>query len=187
MGRDVSAIMETYRNSGYKVAAGGANAYAAASADCIFETPLTSSKKDIFTVDVPFYQMVFKGMTEITTENMNSGDEYNTKVLKALETGSSMLFTVYKNYITDVTYSQFKNIYGSVYDSNKANIVDAVKKYGDYYSSISGKKIVNHTLLTDSVRCTTFENGIKIYVNYSDTAYTTPDGVVEANGSLIIK
>ena len=189
--RDMSnfaqGIIKTYTDGGYNFAANGANEYAAVLADCIFETPLNSSEHEIFTVDVPFYQLVFKGKTEITSESVNAGESLQKKQLQALETGSSMLFSIYNTYDSTLTYSPFKGLYGALYEDNKDDIIAAAAKYADYYKAISGQTIADHQLLSNTVRLTTFSNGVKIYVNYSNADYQTADGVVAAMDCLIIK
>ncbi len=186
-GKMVQEIVAPYKEKGYNFAANGANLYAATVADCIFETPLNSSEYDVFTVTVPFYQIVFKGKVEITSEAVNVGEALQKKELQALETGSSMLFTVYNTYCSELTFSPHKNLYGGVFESNKQNIIDVATKYKDYYDAISGQTIANHEILADNVRLTTFSNGVKIYVNYSNSDYTGEAGTVKAMDCLIVK
>ena len=187
MGKQVSAINESFKNSGYKVAASGANAYAAVSADVIFNTPLNSSKLEIFTADIPFYQLVFKGKTATVSEAVNSGITYQTKKLMALEGGASMLFTLSADYNSTAVLSYHKDIYAVQFNGNKETIIAATQELKDYYESISGQTIKDHQLITENVRLTTYENGVKIYVNYSEDDYITPDGTVKASDYLIIK
>ncbi len=180
-------IINTYKEGGYSFAANGANKYAAVLADVIFEAPHTSSKMDIFTYDVPFYQMIFKGKAEITSEAVNQGEMLKKKQLMALETGSSMLFNVYQTYDSTVTFSYIKGLYSAEFDSVKQDIVAASEKYNDYYKAVSGQTIKNHTVLANSVRLTEFANGVKIYVNYSDKDFTVSDITVPAMDCVIIK
>ncbi len=187
MGSFVQGIVENYKNNGYTYAANGANAYAAVMADCVFETPMNSSELDVFWTDVPFYQMVFKGKTEITSEAVNAGETMSKKQLQALETGSSMLFNVFSTYDSTLTYSPFKGLYGAVYADNKDDIVKVATDYSDYYKAISGQTISNHELITRDIRLTTYSNGVKIYVNYSSADYVSADGTVAAGGCLIVK
>lgn len=187
MGKQVTEITEKFKNGGYKIAASGANAYSAAISDVIFNAPLNSSKQEIFSADVPFYQLVFKGKTEITSEPVNSGISYQTKKLMAIEAGSSMLFTLSADYNSTATLSYHKDIYSAKFDGNKETMVAAATELSDYYNSISGQTIKNHELITRDVRLTTYSNGVKIYVNYSEDDYTTADGVVKASNYLIIK
>lgn len=187
MGGFTQQIINNYKESGYAYAANGANAYAAVVADCVFETPMNSSELDVFMTDVPFYQMVFKGKTEITSEAVNAGESLAKKQLQALEGGSSILFNVLNNYDKTVTYSPFKGLYGATYSDNKDNIIKAATEYKDYYNAISGQTISNHELITNDVRCTTYSNGVKMYVNYSDSDYVTDSGNISAGGYLLVK
>ena len=187
MAADVTAIYKTYKDSGKKVAANGANLYAALAADCIFETPMSSAESDLFDYDVPFYQMVFKGKKEITSETINAGEMLDKKALYCLESGSSMLYVLCDEYSSIITYSPFKGLYGAQYSGNKDVILKYANEYKSLYNDISGQTIANHTILTKDVRVTTYSNGIKVYVNYSNSDYKTADGVVTARGSLIVK
>ncbi len=187
MASDVTAIYNTYKQSGKKVAANGANLYAALAADCIFETPLNSAESDLFDIDVPFYQLVFKGKREITSEAINAGDMIDKKLLQCLETGSSMLYNICNTYDSVMTYSPFKGIYGSQYSDNKDVILAYAREYKGLYADISGQTITDHKILTKDVRVTTYSNGVKVYVNYSDTDYKTADGIVTATGYLEVK
>lgn len=187
MAADVTAIYKTYKDSGKKVAANGANLYAALAADCIFETPHSSAESDLFDYDVPFYQMVFKGKKEITSETINAGEMLDKKALQCLENGTSMLYVLCNEYSSIITYSPFKGLYGAQYSGNKDVILKYANEYKSFYNDISGQTIENHTVLTKDVRVTTYSNGIKVYVNYSNSDYKTADGVVTAGGSLIVK
>ncbi len=186
MAKQVADIYESFKGN-YKVAASGANAYAAEKADVVFNAPLNSSKQEIFSADVPFYQLVFKGKTALTSEPVNAGISYQTKKLMALEGGASMLFTLSAEYNATATLSSHKDIYAAQFDGNKETMVAAAAEISDYYNSISGQTIKNHELITKDVRLTTYENGVKIYINYSEDDFTTADGVVKASDYLIIK
>ena len=187
MGSDVTGIYETFKQSGKKVAANGANLYAALAADCIFDAPLNSTESDLFDIDVPFYQLVFKGKKEITTESINAGEVIEKKALQAIETGSSMLYTICYKYGNEFTLSPFKGIYGSQYSDNKEVILKYAEQYKSLYADISGQTIVDHEFITEDVRVTTYSNGVKVYVNYSNTEYKTADGMVAAMGCLEVK
>jgi hypothetical protein len=104
----------------------------------------------------------------------------------ALEGGASMLFTLYNSYDVTATLSSHKDIYGGMYSGNKDDIIKAAADYSDYYKAISGQTIKNHEIVNDDVRITTYSNGVKIYVNYSEDDYQSADGVVKANDCLII-
>ena len=68
MASDVSSIISEIRKDGKRFAGVNANFYAARCSDIIFESPNSSNKNDIFSADVPFYQIVFRGYIPITSE-----------------------------------------------------------------------------------------------------------------------
>lgn len=186
-GKDAKEIYSKFAKKVGKVAANGTNAYAANVVDCIFETPGASSKQDLFDYDVPFYQIVFKGKVEITSESVNHGESIKIKQLLALETGTSQLYTIYNTYNSCITYSPFKDLYGAVYKDNKDDIFETSEKYSEYYEKVSGQTITAHEVITVDVRHTVFSNGTEIYVNYSDFDYELDDGTVIPKMGYIIK
>ena len=73
-----------------------------------------------------------------------------------------------------------------MYSGNKDDIMKVAADYSDYYKAIAGQTIKNHEVITKDVRVTTYTNGVKIYVNYSEDDYQSADGVVKAGDCLII-
>ena len=186
MSSDVSSIFAGLKESGKKVASVSANFYAANSSDAIFETPSTSNKSDAFSVDVPFYQMVFKGKADIGCEAVNLTFDENNAVLKSVESGAGITYALYNNYDTSLTDSDSPVFSTGTYGMIKQGIVDEVKVLKKDYDSIEDASITEHTLINEDVRKTVFENGTVAYVNYSDNDYTGDFGTVTAHGYLIV-
>ena len=65
---------------------------------------------------------------------------------------------------------------------NKENIIADCKQISDLLSKVSDTSIEQHTILSEGVNQTEFENGVTVIVNYTDKAVKTPLGVVEAQG-----
>ena len=186
IGTDVSGMFKKLQDSGKKVASVSANFYAANSSDVIFETPSTSNRNDIFALDIPFYQMVFKGNTNIGCESVNLAYNYKDAVLKSVESGAGITYSIFYNYDTslaDVNYPVFTT---GTYGSIKQDIVDEVKALKEYYDSVADTSIKEHILINEDVRKTVFENGTVAYVNYSDKDYTGDFGTVAAHGYLTV-
>ena len=64
-------------------------------------------------------------------------------------------------------------------------MLNNVEKLSDYYSKVNGKKIASHTVLEGGLRETVFENGVCVYVNYTDKAIASPAGEVAPYDYLI--
>lgn len=183
-----AAIINGYKNSGYKVAGSDANAFAAASCSHVYDVPMQSSKYRYYTADVPFYQIVFKGSVSMSGTAMNLSTNKNINLLKAVETGSGLTYTLISKYDTNLITSAQNVFYGSVYwdktiERGVATDIQAtVDAYKGFFESVNGERIVGHTLITKDVRLTIFSNGVAVYVNYGDTDYTEGDITVAAGG-----
>ena len=186
MSSDVKGIFAALKDSGKNVASVSANYYAANSSDIIFETPSTSNKSDAFSVDVPFYQMVFKGKVNIGCESVNLTFDERDAVLKSVESGAGITYALYNNYDTSLTDSYNPIFATGTYDLIKQGIVDEVKALKGYYDSIEDTSVREHILISNDVRKTVFENGTVAYVNYSDNDYTGDFGTVAAHGYLTV-
>lgn len=182
MSKDVVEIMNKF-NDKYKVAAYEANAYAAAAADIIYDTPTTSSREKIFEGDVPFYQMVFKGYVPMSSESINLAINDKTHLLKTVESGIGLNYTLIANYYNEFIDYQGYYFFASQYTDISKDMIDTVNSLMDYYKSINGAEITSHTILVSGFRETVFSNGVKVYVNYTDANITAPNGItVEAGG-----
>lgn len=184
MSKDVTEIMNKVSEK-YKVAAYEANDYAAVVADIIYDTPTTSSRERIFTEDVPFYQMIFKGYVPMTSESMNLAVNPKTHLLKTVESGAGLSYTLIADYYNEFIDYQGYYFYGSQYSDISADIIATSNSLKDYYAAINGAEIISHTILDSGLRETVFENGVKAYVNYTDASIAAPNGTtVEADGYI---
>ena len=186
MGTDVIGVFSKLKESGKKVASVSANYYAASVSDAIFETPSSSNKSDAFSADVPFYQMVFKGKVNIGCESVNLTFDERDAILKSVESGAGVTYALFNNYDPALTNSCYPVFTTGTYSLIKQNVIDRVKALKGYYESIEGSSVKEHTIITDGVRKTVFDNGTVAYVNYSDNDYKGDFGTVAAHDYLIV-
>ncbi len=190
-GDQASAIINAYKANGYKVAGSDANAFAAAACSHVYDVPTQSSKYRSFTVDVPFYQIVFKGSVSMSGISMNLSSDEQINFLKAVETGCGLTYTLVGEYDTNLITSAQNVFYGSVYWDEtigrgaREDIENIVTEYKGYFDSVNGAKIKNHVVITENVRMTEFDNGVKVYVNYGRTDYTDGDITVAARNYTV--
>ena len=178
-------VVKKFKAQNKKFMASAANDYAAVYADIITEAPVSSDKSHAFMYDVPFYQMVFKGSVPITVQSINLAADPKEMILKAVESGSGLGYTVIDSWDSAVINSNSPYFYNTVYSDLKNDIYKNAKALSSYYNSISGKHITGHTVLENGLRETVFENGVVAYVNYTDKPLASPAGEVAASGYLI--
>lgn len=178
-------VIKSAKSNKQQFMASSANLYSAVLADIITESPVTSEKNRIFLYDIPFYQMVFKGSVPITVQSINLAADSKLALLKAVESGSGLGFTVIDNWNNAIIDSDAPYFYNSVFEEIKDGIFDSSKELSQYYNKISGKHISRHTVYEDGLRETVFENGIRVYVNYTENTLTTPAGELPSYEYLI--
>ena len=165
-----------------KFAASGGNQYSALIANQIFDSPVSSSNYQVYSISVPFYQMVFKGYVPLSVPSINLSDNWQKAFLQAVETGAGLSYSLINNYDTDLLTAKQNVFYASVYSDNKLQIIKDLSQYKQVFSKVENAQITNHMVLSDTVRCSVFSNGVSIYVNYGDTEYTNGTLKVPANG-----
>ena len=183
MGSDAAAVITQYRQAGKAVIANSANAYAASVASMVVDAPVQSSRHDLFSVDIPFYEMVFRGYVPMYSNSLNLTNDEQDLILRSVESGNRLSFTVMKNFTGELR-SEFDYFHALSYDDLKEGIAAAYHSTKDYFSAIEGCEITEHTLISETLRKTTFSNGVSVYVNFGRTAQSTPLGTVEPDSYI---
>lgn len=178
MSKITQNAFDKLKKAGHSTAVSDANAYAAASADVVYNVPLTNGNYDVFDTWIPFYQMVFSGSKPMYSSYINLEDNKDVAILRSLAGGCGLGFAVIDEYDIELSVSNTFSLFGTVYEDNKETIINNVKLYGDYYQSIKNASINSYTLLEDNIGLTEFDNGVKIYVNYSENSVNTPIGEI---------
>ena len=176
---------KTIKDSGKKVMTSDANAAAAIVSDIIIDAPLTSSKANVFTEDVPFYAMVFKGYAGLAGESVNLAPSPRRALLQSVEAGYGLNYTVINNWENSLLTCYSPIFYNSKYADIKDTIINNQNELSDYYEKIAGAEITSHNILAKGVRETVFSNGVSVIVNYNKTAVTTDAGKVAAEGFVV--
>lgn len=176
-----SEIISSYKKSGKNIATHNANIFAAVLSDHIYDTPTKSSGYQVFSYDVPFYEIVLKGYTSMSGEPVNLSDDCKKSVLRAAETGIGLTYTVIKDYSPDLIVSSEPVFYNSAFDYIKQDMFDTVASYKKYFEKVSGAEVNGHTVAEDGLRIVSFNTGIQAYVNYTDKDLSYGDIVVKAN------
>lgn len=188
-----NAIIKAFKNSGYKVAGSDANAFAAGLCDHVYDVPIQSSKNRNYSIDVPFYQIVFKGKVSMSASSLNFATNKTDTILKSVESGLGLTYTLIDEYDTNLISSSQNVFYGSVYWDEliergvRDDIIETVESYKGYFEQVDGARIMDHEIINENVRKTVFEGGVTVFVNYGETEYTDGDIAVPARSYITVK
>lgn len=165
----------------------GSNAYMAGLCDVMTEVPLSSGGYDIFSSDIPFYQLVFHGICNLATDSLN-GIGTRTETLKIiLETGVAPTYTLSAN-STGLTDTPLNFLYNTKADVSLINEISKQNKiYNEICGDLSEVEIYSYEI-KDGLAITTYENGCITVSNRSgiDREYNgkalPADGIIKIDG-----
>ncbi len=177
--KDYTKAIKSIKNENLKLSGSSANSFVAARADKLFDAPTYSGKLSDFDCDVPFYQIVFKGYVPFSTESVNIAENSQKQLLKALEVGGGLQFSLIKNYTSEYASYNNEDLNLMIYKNNATLIKETVEKTEDLYEKLNGARVIDYQIINASVRKTVFDNGAVIYVNYGTEKYISDEITVD--------
>ena len=179
MSDDVQRMIDTLHTAGLKVFGEQANAYAAVKLDYIYDTPTESSGYFALDVDIPFYQMVFKGSVGLSGGAINLAQDPKTEFLKTIATGSSLGYTLCSSAERDVILSHHSAVGSGIYAGLSEQIAEYMAQAQPLLDQVRTASIVSYEK-NGNVSRTEFDNGVVVYVNYGHTTEQTELGALDA-------
>lgn len=180
--------VETLRDAfskGMKICIKEGNNYAIPYADMITDMNLTGNAYAIIDRRIPFYQIALHGMKDYTGEAINLAGDYQTALLECAEYGAGLNFTFMKedtSVLRDSLYSCYR---AASYDRWKDILVPVILRYQQEMAGLNRQIIVDHDQLSEEVSVTTYADGTKVYVNYSNRDYRKNGVKIPARDYLV--
>ncbi len=163
--------------------------YAVAVADSVMDMPMDRSSHIVLDQSVPFMQIVYHGLVNYYTAPINNQDSAQYALLKAVEYGANLSFEVTKAETNELQYTNYLELFKAQYSLLKDEICEAYRMAEDAIKPFACENIMDHEQVDTykEVFCTTYSGGARVYVNYTDAAYTLADGsVVPAMNYLVV-
>ncbi|MBR5279508.1 MAG: hypothetical protein IKU26_00875, partial [Clostridia bacterium] len=163
--------------------------YAVAVADSVMDMPMDRSSHIVLDESVPFMQIVYHGLVNYYAAPINNQDGAQYALLKAVEYGANISYEVTKAETKELQYTHYLDLFKAQYSLLKDEIIDAYRVAANAIQPFACENIVNHEQVDayKEVFCTTYSGGAEVYVNYTDAAYTLPNGsVVPAMNYLVV-
>ena len=160
----------------------GGNGYALPYAQSILEAPLSSSGFNIADRSIPFYQMVIHGYVDYAGQpvNLSSYQSVNSQMLKALELGSNVYFSLFYEDPATIKETESNHLYSAHYRHWLDEAVEMYKEVNAVLKSVRTEPITNHRELVPGVFETTYGKDYHVIVNYNQKAVTVEGQQVAA-------
>jgi hypothetical protein len=161
-----------------------ANGYAFAYSDDIINAPLSGSDISITDADVPLYEMILHGYVSYSSDVLNyeNSDDLDKTVLQLIEAGASPHYVFTWEESSEMKMTALNRYYTTTFANWEEDAVEAYNTINEALKEVSGAAIVEHEILSSNVRRITYDNGVVIYVNYSDQAETADGLEIPAMG-----
>ena len=144
--------------------------------DAFLDMPLGSSDYMYLDEEVPFLSIVLKGVIPMYSEYVNFEANKTEFFLQMVESGVYPSFYVTYENSSALIYTNSSDLYSTEYDIYRDTIVEYDKALREVASAVDKAFIVEHEKLDNDVTKVVYDNGVVVYVNYSDSAQTV-DGV----------
>lgn len=165
----VEAALAATKKDGFQMAFDNGNAYVLQYASHLFQVPATFSFLDNEVKAVPFYEMVVYGAIPYAGTPYNTASDSIRSVLNSAAFGSAP----YAAFITEsdslLANTQYESIWYSMQDDDRLmQFISTAKRIQTIEKETAGAAFVDFTYIAPDVTCSTYSNGVKVYVNYSN-------------------
>lgn len=156
------------------------SAYLWKNMDAYLDMPLGSSDYMYADEEIPFMSMVLKGVVPMYSEYVNFEANKQKFLLQMVESGVYPSFYLTAENSSQLINTNSANLYSTEYTTYKDSVIDYDKQLSELNAVLNDANIINHEIKDNGVTVVTYSNGIKIYINYSDTQQTVDGVTVDA-------
>ena len=148
--------------------------------DAFLDMPLGSSDYMYIDEEVPFLSMVLKGILPMYSDYVNFEANKTEFFLQMVESGVYPSFYITYENSSGLIYTNSSDLYSTEYATYHDTIVEYDEELRQVAEAVDGAFITNHEKMDNGVTAVTYDNGVVIYVNYSDNDVTVDGTKVEA-------
>lgn len=165
-----NALKDIQKN--YKTNLVKPNQYLWAYTDRFLQTPMFSSQYLVQTDTVPFLQMVLNQSMELYSTYVNFSFYNQRDILRMID------YNTYPSFVLthEPSYQLASTNAADYYSTQYVYYMDMIKavheQMNSALASVQNATWMNRTVLAPGIILNTYDNGISILINYTDTAYT---------------
>lgn len=163
------------------------NDYAVPYASMVTSMDLRGNDYTILDECVPFYQLAVHGYIDYTGYPLNISGDDTQELLYSAEYGAGLQFTLMKESTFALQKTLYTEYYGSDYDAWRSRMVDIYTRYNQELGHTFNQEMTGHDNLTDTLSCTTYADGTKVYVNYDYVDVQADGKTIPARDYLVVK
>lgn len=148
--------------------------------DSFLDMPVGTSDFIFEDEKVPFLAIALKGILPMYSEYINFEANKKEFFLNLVEMGIRPSFYITYEDSSDLIYTNSSDIYSSKFSNYKEEIIRYSNELSKVFQAVEGAFITDHERLDNGVTVVSYDNGVKVYINYSDTRQTVDGITIEA-------
>lgn len=166
------------RDSGTEFMINCGNDYAMPFSSMITNMDLKGTEYTIIDRAVPFYQIAIHGYVNYTGEPLTLAQGWEEELLISAEYGAGLSFTLMGETAFVLQNTLYTKYFGADYASWHDRLLEVYGRYNEELGGTFSQRIADHQRITDTLTCTVYEDGTKVYVNYAYEDATAADGTL---------
>lgn len=135
--------------------------------DAFLDIPLSTSDYVYIDEEVPFMSMVLKGIIPMYSDYVNFEANKTQFFLQMVEAGVYPSFYLTHENSSALIYTNSSDLYSTEYATYADDIVAYDKELRALNAKVGKAHIVKREKSANGLVCVTYDNGVRIYVNYS--------------------
>lgn len=165
--RALEAVLEKAEEQLGSLAVTGGNQYVLPYAALMSQIPDSNSDYYLGDEAVPFYQMVVHGSVDYTSTAGNHTYDLQYQKLKWIETGSLPYFVLTYESPVVLNKTNRNDLFSSEYAVWEETVREVSSEFNDRLGAVWNQRMVYHEA-NEGVAIVTYEDGTKVYLNYTD-------------------
>lgn len=182
-----SQQLKEISDSGMGIMTRMGNDYAIMYTDIVTGMDLNGSEYSIIDTFIPFYQLALHGYVDYTGDALNLAGETQEELLRSAEYGAGLYFTVMNESPFALQKTLYTEYFGAEYSAWHDRIVSIYSRYNEELGHTFNQRMTDHISFSNELKCTVYEDGTRVYVNYSYNDAEADGHRVPARDYLVVK
>ena len=169
-----------------KINATNPNQYLWDSVNRYLQAPMYNSQYLIETDTVPFLQLVLNGSMEVYATYANFSFYTQSDILRMIDYNTFPSFMLTNDPSFYLVSTNSSNFYSTEYSLYREMILNIYQYMNEVFSEIGGSPWINREVVAPGVIVNTYQNGVKVVINYTESSHSYFGQTVNALDYLVL-
>lgn|GEM_PF-428745 len=139
---------------------------------------VTNGQFNFYTDLVPVLPIVLSGSVPMFTPFLNFNALGSERLLMMIDFGINPRYILTEENTYKMRYTRSSNLYTTAIKDYETEIIDTYHYINDALKHVVGAMVVEREVLGLGIVKVTYDNGVSIYINYSDQIFMNPDVIL---------